>query len=66
MLSNSADFTKTFEVYFSGVQIGLDGTSFTMLQYKDTLDSNNPPKLLIKVVFDSKGKIAGIQPLKRV
>ncbi len=52
-------------VYFTGVQIGLDGSNYVMLQYKYNKDSNVPPKDLIKVIFDRENKIAGIQPIKR-
>ncbi len=53
-------------VYFSGIQTGLDGSQYIMLQYKYESDANNPPAVLIKVIFDGGNKILGIQPIKRM
>ena len=37
---------------------------FTLLQYKYSDDSFNPPNEMIKLIFDEKDKVVGIQPIK--
>jgi hypothetical protein len=44
--------------------MGLDGSMFTLLQYKYSDDNSNPPNEIIKLTFDEKNKVAGIQPIK--
>lgn len=64
-LSQAVRFGENLELFFKGVQTGLDGSSFYILQYKYTSETNNPPKEMIKMVFDDSNKIAGIQPMRR-
>jgi hypothetical protein len=64
LLIENIDFKRTTELFYSGVQFGLDGSVLTMLQFKYSDDSANPPKELIKMIFDDKDKILGIQPIK--
>ena len=64
-LRKNLRFDDSLTIYFTGVQIGLDGSNYLMLQYKYKRDSNMPPKDLIKVIFDKENKIVGIQPTKR-
>lgn len=64
ILRKNIKFSDGLVVFLSGVQIGLDGSNYIMLQYKYKKDSNMPPKDLIKVAFDKENKIVGIQPLK--
>jgi len=52
-------------VYFSGVQMDFNGSSYLMLQYKYKSDRKHPPGELIKVVFDDKNKILSVLPTKR-
>lgn len=63
-LTAEIDFEKEIELFYSGVQMGLDGSIFTLLQYKYVDDKESPPKEMIKVIFDDKNKIVGIQPMK--
>lgn len=64
LLSENIDFDQKLELIYSGVQMGFDGSSYTLLQYKYTNDKSSPPSEMIKVVIDNKDKIAGIQPIK--
>jgi hypothetical protein len=64
-LRKNIRFSDVLIVFFTGVQIGLDGSNYLLLQYKYKKDSVMPPKDLIKVVFDKENKIVGIQPIKR-
>ena len=52
-------------IYLTGMQMGFDGSNYLMVQYKYKSDFNDPPKDLIKVIFDDKNKIIGVQPTKR-
>jgi len=58
------NFERKMELIYSGVQVGLDGSIFTLLHYKYEDDTSEPPKELIKIIFDEKNKIVGIQPIK--
>jgi hypothetical protein len=64
-LSQNIRFNEEMDLHLSGSQVGLDGTIFLMLQYKYKADISTPPKEVVKVLFDQKAKIIGIQPLKR-
>lgn len=64
MLTGNINFERQTELFYSGVQTGLDGNMFTLLQYKYSDDSSSPPTEIIKLVFDDRDKIAGIQPMK--
>jgi hypothetical protein len=63
-LISGIDFDRQLEMIYSGIQMGMNGKAFAMLQYKYEDDQNSPPKELIKVIFDDKNMIVGIQPLK--
>lgn len=57
-------FNRELELVYSGIQMGMNGKAFTMLQYKYEDDQSSPPKEMIKVIFDDKNTIVGIQPMK--
>lgn len=63
-LIENLNFERETELIYSGIQLGLDGSVFTMLQYKYKDDCSTPPNELIKIIFDNKNKIIGIQPIK--
>jgi len=63
-LSQIIKLDQEIVVYFAGVYAGLDGTKFLMLKYKYGSNTPEPPAEWIKVLFDEKNKIAGIQPFK--
>ncbi len=63
-LISGIDFDRELELVFSGIQMAMNGQAFAMLQYKYNDDQNSPPKEMIKVIFDDKNKIVGIQPMK--
>jgi hypothetical protein len=64
-LSQAVRFAEILELFFKGVQTGLDGSAFYILQYKYSSETNNPPKEMIKMVFDNSNRIVGIQPMRR-
>lgn len=64
ILIENLDFDRETELIYSGTQVGLDGSVFTVLQYKYKDDVSNPPTKMIKIIFDNKNKIVGIQPIK--
>ncbi len=64
ILIDNLDFNRETELIYSGIQAGLDGSVFTMLQFKYKDDVSNPPNEMIKIIFDDKDKIVGIQPIK--
>ncbi len=64
ILIDNLDFNRETELIYSGIQAGLDGSVFTMLQFKYKDDISNPPNELIKIIFDDKDKVVGIQPIK--
>ena len=64
-LSNSFDFKRKLGLFLNGFQMRLDGSRFSVLQYKYLDDTNTPPKELLKIMFDDKGKVVGIQPMRR-
>ena len=64
-LRQNINFNDELIIFISGVQMGVDGSSYIMLQYKYKSDNSMPPKELINVTFDEKNKIAGLQPTKR-
>lgn len=63
-LISGIDFNQELELVYSGIQMGMNGKAFVILHYKYEKDLSNPPKEMIKVVFDNKNKIVGIQPSK--
>ncbi|MCC7520263.1 MAG: hypothetical protein IT220_01390 [Flavobacteriaceae bacterium] len=64
-LNQNVDFEKEMELFYSGVQMNLDGNSYIVLQYKYTEDKSNPPSEMIKIVFDNNHKVVGLQPMKK-
>jgi hypothetical protein len=65
-LSQAVRVKEGLEIFFTGVLNGLDGsTSFYVLQYKYANDANNPPREMVKVLFDDSDKIVSVQPSKR-
>lgn len=63
LLSENMELNKELELFQSGVQVGLDGRVFTVLQYKYKTDPLNPSKEMVKMVFDEENKVLGIQPM---
>ena len=63
-LISNIDFKRELELVYSGIQMSMNGKAFAMLQYKYEDDQDSPPKEMIKVIFDDKNTIVGIQPLK--
>ncbi|MEP0005435.1 MAG: hypothetical protein ABJ387_07340 [Balneola sp.] len=64
MLIDNINFEKQTELIYSGIQVGLNGNIFTLLQYKYSDDNSSPPSEMIKLIFDDEDKVAGIQPIK--
>lgn len=64
MLIDNINFEKENELIYSGIQMGFSGEVFTLLQYKYSDDNSNPPIEIIKLIFDDKDKVVGIQPIK--
>ncbi|MDC7125805.1 MAG: hypothetical protein PQJ46_09565 [Spirochaetales bacterium] len=64
ILTDDINFEKQTELIFSGVQMGLNGGMFIILQYKYSDDSSSPPSEMIRLIFDDKNKVAGIQSIK--
>ncbi|MXV14782.1 hypothetical protein [Hufsiella ginkgonis] len=64
-VGESIRFDEELVIFFSGVQLTLDGTAYPMIQYKYKADGSSPPLELIKVMFDHNGNIAVLQPVKR-
>jgi DNA-binding Lrp family transcriptional regulator len=63
-LIDNINFDKQTELIYSGVQMGFNGSMFTLLQYKYSDDNSSPPSEMIKLIFDDKDKVVGIQPIK--
>ena len=63
-LRESIDHNRTLETFYSGVQMGLGGQMFSMLQLKYSDSNDNPPKETIKVLFDADNKIIVVQPIQ--
>jgi len=51
MLIDNINFNKKTELIYSGVQMGFNGSMFTLLQYKYSDDNSSPPNEMIKLVF---------------
>jgi len=65
-LKQSIRLGDTLVVFFSGFQIGQDGSKYLMLQYKYATDKTSPPQeMMMGVLFDEKNKILIIQPMIR-
>ena len=64
LLIENIDFERKTELIYSGIQMGFNGSMFTLLQYKYSDDSSSPPNEMIKLIFDDKDKVVGIQPIK--
>jgi hypothetical protein len=65
-LKQNINFSDSLVIYFTGTQISTDGSSFLVIQYKYASEQANPPKQLIKVIFDDTNQILGVQPVKRL
>lgn len=59
------DFDNKLVQFYKGFQMTLTGESYLMLQYKYGNEESEVPKSIIKVIFDEKNKILGIQPMKK-
>ncbi len=64
-LQKMIDFDNNLVQFFKGFQMALTGENYLMLQYKYENEISEIPKSIIKVIFDQKNKILGIQPLKK-
>lgn len=64
LLIDNIDFERKTELIYSGIQMGFNGSMFTLLQYKYSDDSSSPPNEMIKLIFNDKDKVVGIQPIK--
>jgi hypothetical protein len=64
LLIDNIDFERETELIYSGIQMGFNGSMFILLQYKYSDDSSSPPNEMIKLIFDDKDKVVGIQPIK--
>lgn len=64
LLIENIDFDRKMELIYSGIQMGLNGSNYIILQYKYSDDNSNPLREMIKIVFDDKDKVVGIQPIK--
>lgn len=63
LLITNIDFERQTELIYSGLQMGFNGSMFTLLQYKYSDDKSSPPIEMIRLTFDNKDKIAGIKPI---
>jgi hypothetical protein len=63
-LRQNIRFDDSLIIYSTGTQAGTDNPTNRILQYQYKTDQNNPPKELIRVMFDANNKILGIQPAK--
>lgn len=64
ILIDNINFEKETELIYSEIQMGFNGSMFTLLQYKYSDDNSSPPNEMIKLIFDDKDKVVGIQPIK--
>ena len=65
VLSDNIDFERQTALLYSGIQMDVSGGMYTLLQFKYADDESDPPQNMIKIIFDDKDKILGIQPLNR-
>lgn len=63
-LRKTIDFDNKLILFFKGFQMAMTGQNYLMLQYKYENEQSEVPKSIIKVIFDDKNKILGIQPMK--
>ncbi|UGU17964.1 hypothetical protein LS482_08790 [Sinomicrobium kalidii] len=63
-ITDNFNLEKETELMYSGVQLAPNGSTYTLLQYKHADDTSTPPGALIRVIFDEKDKIAGVQPVQ--
>jgi hypothetical protein len=52
-------------IYRTETQVATDHSTNAILQYRYKTDQDQPPKELIRVMFDKNNKILGIQPIKK-
>lgn len=64
-LIENLNLSSDIELYLVGKDIMPDGRIFIGLQYKYSNDFSDTPQELIKVLFDEKDKIVGINPLTK-
>lgn len=64
IIINNINFEKETELIYRGIQMGLNGSMFTILQYKYSGDNSSPPGEMIKLIFDNKDKVVEVQPIK--
>lgn len=63
-LRDNINTKKELIVYKTSTQKMADGSENQILQYKYTKDTNEDPLVFISVVFESDGKILGINPVR--
>lgn len=64
-LMDNIDTNRGFELVYSGIQMNFSGKVFALLQYKYADNQSKPTNEIIKIIFDEKNKILGIQPMTR-
>ncbi len=64
-LVKNIDFDRELELIYQGIQFDREGNVYTLLAYKYKDDKENPPVMMMKIIFDAQDKIIGFQPLKR-
>jgi hypothetical protein len=52
-------------IYRTETQVATDHSTNGILQYRYKTDQDQPPKELIRVMFDTNNRILGIQPIKK-
>lgn len=64
VLIDNLKLNKETVLIYSGIQMGMEGNMYTILQFKYSDDNSNPPTEMINIIFDDKNKIYGIKPIK--
>ncbi len=62
-LIDNIDFARETELIYSGIQTGINGRLFTILYFKYSNNNSSIQNETIKLTFDDKDKVAGIQPM---
>lgn len=63
LLGENISLDKEIELIWHGNQMNTKGEASTLLHYKYQEDTANPPKEMIRVIFDEKSKIIGVHPI---
>ena len=63
MLVEIIDLDQDPELFYSGTQLGFDGSTYAILQFKYSEEATKLSAKMLKMVFDSENKIVGIQPI---